>query len=365
MTTRSDYALIVIGAGIVGLSTAVAAAEAGVGPILCIDMHGVANTFGASGDGLRLFRLSYFEHSSYVPLLREAIEGWNSLGENLYVPAGAFYAGPADSSLITGSLESALQHEIEYEILSAKEAHQRIPKFALPENYLGFLEKEGGYVHSKRATQAMAVQAEKLGVHIVQDKVLQIQSQGLEWMVMCESGGYVAERLIVCAGAATSDLLPGLKPYLSREPHLVFWFDSPEWRDLPGFGIMNEAEEMLYGFPAVDAVPGVKVGGHHRFSYGSAVEQQQGIQDLTTRFMPGLSQTILARKSCDYDVSPDGHFMIGELEPGLTVACGFSGHGFKFGSVIGKVVFESPFDGLEDDLSFLDVNRFTSTSGLT
>ncbi len=363
--TRSDYALIVIGSGIVGLSTAVAAAKAKIGPILCLDMHGVANNVGASGDGLRLFRLSYFEHSSYVPLLRESIEGWKSLGQDLYVPAGGLYAGPPASLLVTGSLESALQHEIDYEILSSREVDQRFPRFTLPEDYLGFLETEGGYVHANRATKAMAQQAEKLGVQIVQDKVLQLQSIGSKWLVFGESGNYNAERVVVCAGPATADLVPGIAPFLEREPHIVFWFDSPDWTDLPGFGIMNEAEEMLYGFPAVDAVPGVKVGGHHRFSYGSPTEQQQGIQELTSRFLPTLSQTILARKSCDYDMSPDGHFMIGELDPGLTVACGFSGHGFKFGSAIGEVIFQAPCGSLDEDLSFLDVNRFTSTSGLT
>ena len=73
--------------------------------------------------------------------------------------------------------------------------------------------------------------------------------------------------------------------------------------------------------------------------------------------MPGLSPNILSRKTCDYDVSPDGHFMIGEVEPNLVVACGFSGHGYKFGSIIGDVIRECMHD-VPHELSFLDVNRY-------
>ena len=357
--------VVVIGAGVVGLSTAIQAALEVLDRVVCLDMHGVANSVGASGDGLRLFRLSYFEHAAYVPLLREAIEKWKGLGDDLYVPAGGLYAGPPESLLVTGSLESAMLHDIEYEILNSQDVSKRFPQFSLPHGYLGFLETEGGYIRSKRATMTLAKRAESLGVQIVQEKAMQIQSYGSKWMVLCENGHYIADRVMVCAGAATAELVPGLAPYLTREPHLVIWMDSPDWTELPGFGIMNEAEEMLYGFPAVDAVPGVKVGGHHNFSHGSASDQQRGIQDLTARFMPKLSPKVVARRQCDYDMSPDGHFMIGELEQGLTVACGFSGHGFKFGSVIGELVCHSAFDCLEDQLSFLDVNRFTSKSGLT
>ncbi len=361
----AEYDLIIIGAGIVGLSTAVEAAYQMPGKILCIDTHGVANSTGASGDGLRLFRLSYFEHGSYVPLLREAIESWNSLGEDLYVPVGGLYAGPADSVLVMGSLESALHHDIEHLLLTSSEVKKRYPQFDLPHEFVGFLEAEGGYLRAAKATRAMAAKAERLGVEVRVDRALGINPVGERWQVTTENSVCLCDQLVVAAGAATGDLIPKIGRYLSREAHLVAWFDTPEWSDLPGFGIMNEDEEMLYGFPAVDDYPGVKVGGHHRFSKNTLGQQEQGLVELTRRFMPNLSSSITHRRTCDYDVSPDGHFMIGRLEMGLTVACGFSGHGFKFGSMIGRVILDSCMGEFEDDLSFLDVSRFTSTSGLT
>lgn len=362
-TIRAE--VLIIGAGIVGLSTAVAAAYQCPGKVVCLDHQGVANTQGASGDGLRLFRLSYFEQAGYVPLLREAIEGWKSLGDDLYVPAGGLYCGLADGPLVSGSLESALHHEIDYELLEAREVRKRFPQFDIPDNYVGFLEREGGYVHSAKATRAMAEKAQRLGVNIFPDRALSIKPVGDSWLVTGESASYLVEHLVVAAGNETGKLVPTMSRYLNRETHLLTWFNSPELTDLPGFGIMDEEQEMLYGFPAVDDVPGVKVGGHYRFADSSLELQEEALVRLTGRFLPGLSREIVRRKTCDYDMSPDGHFMIGELEHNLTVACGFSGHGYKFGSVIGEVVLGSIMNEFEDDLSFLDVNRFTSKSGLT
>ena len=204
----------------------------------------------------------------------------------------------------------------------------------------------------------MAEKAERLGVEIKTEQTMGITPVGDRWMVTSESGNYVCDQLVVAAGAATADLVPALQPYLNREPHLVVWFDSPEWKDLPGFGIMDENEEMLYGFPAVDDKPGVKVGGHYRFENSALPAQEQRLVELTERFMPGLSRNIVHRRSCDYDVSPDGHFILGEVEPGLTVACGFSGHGFKFGSIIGKLLREFAMGECPEEYSFLDVARF-------
>ena len=355
--THSEFDLIVVGAGIVGLSTAVAASNQGVKRILCVDRHGAANSLGASGDGLRLFRLSYFEHSAYVPLLRAAIEGWRALDGGLYVPAGGFYAGPATSELVIGSIESAMEHDIDHRIFSAAEANTQFPRFRLPDDYVGFYESEGGYVRSADATKAMERKAVDCNVSFAMDAALSLTPVGQQWLVQCENGGYIADRVVVAAGNATGDLVPVVAPFLSRETHLLVWHDSQNWSDLPGFGIMNETGEMLYGFPSIDQVPGVKVGGHHRFSSGGIAEQEQGLAALTVRFLPDLSPNILSRKTCDYDVSPDGHFMVGEIEPGLVVACGFSGHGYKFGSIIGDVVWDAVFD-LPPEQSFLDVNRF-------
>jgi sarcosine oxidase len=355
-----EFELVIVGGGVVGLSTALAAAKSGVKSIICIDQHGVANSFGASGDGLRLFRLSYFEHPSYVPLLRQAIESWRQLGDSLYCPVGGFYAGPLKSELIQGSLESANRHSISHDILPAETARKLFPQFTLPQDYVVFVEQEGGYVRAAAGTIAIASAAQSLGVMIAEAQVLSLHPNGNKWVVEGSDFSVLADRVIVAGGYETSTLVPKLKPFLTKETHMLLWLeDSSHQYDIgPGFGIMNEEGEMLYGFPGVDDVPGVKVGGHHRFSSASIESQEERLLQLAGQYLPDLVGRILSKKTCPYDMTPDANFIFGEVEPGLSVACGFSGHGFKFGPVLGELAWQAATEGLPKDLGFLNFQRF-------
>jgi sarcosine oxidase len=355
-----EFELVIVGGGVVGLSTALAAAKSGVKSIICIDQHGVANSFGASGDGLRLFRLSYFEHPSYVPLLRQAIESWRQLGDSLYCPVGGFYAGPLKCELIQGSLESANLHNIDHDIMPVETARKQFPQFALPPDYVVFVEQEGGYVRAAQGTVAVGIAAQSLGVMIAEAQVMGLHPNGNKWVVEGSDFSVLADRVVVATGYETSDLVPKLKPFLTKEAHLLLWLEdlSHRYDEGPGFGIMNDMGEMLYGFPAVDDVPGVKVGGHHRFSSSSIERQEARLCELATQYLPSVSTNVLSKKTCPYDMSPDGNFMFGEIEPGLSVACGFSGHGFKFGPVLGNLAWQAANRNLPEELEFLDVSRY-------
>jgi sarcosine oxidase len=354
-----EFELIVVGAGVAGLSTALAAAKSGVRSILCLDQYGVANSHGASGDGLRLFRLSYFEHPAYVPLLRQAIESWRELGDDLYVPVGGFYAGPLNSELVQGSMESGNMHRIPHDVMPSVVAKAKFPQFTLPPDYVVFFESEGGFVRAAKGTHAIAEAVQKRDVEIRQAEVLQITSVGNRWLVEGDGFEYTGTKVIVAAGNDTGSLIPLLRPHLTMETHLMLWlkeFDSL-WENSPGFGIMNDGGEMLYGFPTVDEVPGVKIGGHHEFSSESLEGQENRLKQLAAKYLPSLSGEVLSRKSCHYDMSRDGNFIFGEVEPGLSVACGFSGHGFKFGPVLGELAWHAAIGDLPDELSFLSVKR--------
>jgi sarcosine oxidase len=359
MDGSGEFDLIVIGAGIAGLSTALTARKSGIKSVLCIDQHGVANSFGASGDGLRLFRLSYYEHPGYVPLLRQAIDRWNSLAGDIYCPVGGFYAGPLGSELMFGSLESSNLHGIPHDILPAMTAEKQFPNFRLPSDYAVFTEQQGGYIRAKIGTEAVGNAATECGVELLNAKVIGLEPYGNRWNVLGEDFRCRADCVIVAAGIDTGELVPNVATYLKKETHLLLWLEDQENRFAqgPGFGIMNDSGEMLYGFPAVDDIPGVKIGGHHQFSFASLEGQENRLLELAAEFLPSLSGKVLARKSCHYDMSPDGHFIFGEVEPGLSVACGFSGHGFKFGPILGELAWQAAVGNLDKDLSFLSVSR--------
>ncbi|HLP00242.1 MAG TPA: FAD-dependent oxidoreductase, partial [Fimbriimonas sp.] len=341
--------------GVVGLSTAIAAAKSGASRVAVMDPLAAGNDVWASGDETRLFRLSYFEHPSYVPLLRRAIEGWKSLGPDLLVQCGNLYGGALDSPLVAGSLAAAREQDLTFDLLTPSVVAERYPQFAIADDEVGYFEAEGGFLRAREATMALAAAATALGVTWLHENVTAVEPVGDRWSV----GSHTASQVIVAAGHHTSSLVMALSPFLSSREHFVFWLDSlVSTEGGPGFGFMNGAGEMLYGFPSQSVGQGIKVGGHCDVADGTYEDQLATITELTSRFLPGAGKTVLRSRSCFYDNSPDGNFIIGQIEPGLSVACGFSGHGYKFGSVIGDVVWQAANAGFPKDLSFLNVARY-------
>jgi glycine/D-amino acid oxidase-like deaminating enzyme len=348
-----NFHYIIIGAGIVGLSTALSAAKAGY-KVAIVDPFGINSLSNASTDESRLFRISYFENPAYVPLLIRAREEWMSLGKDLYVECGGFYAGPLDSELVDCSQRSAIENNLDFELFSQPEAQKRFPFFHLPDHFWAMYEPQAGYVRSLRATHTVAALAIEWGVQFVNNQVLGIEPKNEGWIVNAQDQNLFGNRIIVCSGIATSSLVPALSPFLVPEPHLLRWLvpdGSIDWTAAPGFGIMNEQNQMLYGFPGNAGIPGVKVGGHQSVDLDAQ-------QFLCKQHLRGLTTQICATRSCTYDMSPDGHFILGEVESGLSVACGFSGHGFKFGSVIGDLVLQAADNNLPKELQFLSISRY-------
>jgi sarcosine oxidase len=63
------------------------------------------------------------------------------------------------------------------------------------------------------------------------------------------------------------------------------------------------------------------------------------VRKFSPRF-PSLAGPIVKASTCLYTMTPDEHFIIGQHPRFATVsiACGFSGHGFKFAPVVGEIL---------------------------
>jgi sarcosine oxidase len=119
---------------------------------------------------------------------------------------------------------------------------------------------------------------------------------------------------------------------------------------------MEAPEGRFYGFP-VYGIPGFKLGKyHHR---GERVddpdhmdrechpEDEDVLREGIRRYFPDADGPTMAMKACLFTNSPDEHFIIDRLpdDPQVAIAAGFSGHGFKFASVIGEIMTELIIDG--------------------
>ena len=220
--------------------------------------------------------------------------------------------------------------------------------------------------HVRAAEAAGAV------VH-TQETVLDWEPQGGGVQVRTGRDTYTADRLVVTAGPWAAKLIPELAAYAVPERQVLGWF-QPERPELftpetfPVFGVLTE-EGRYYGFPSY-TVPGFKIGRSHHLEQKVDpdlmdrevhAEDEAILRQAVSRYFPLAAGELLDRKTCIYTNTPDEHFMIGVLpeHPQVSVAAGFSGHGFKFASVIGEIMADLAQEGeTEHDISLFRLDRF-------
>ena len=207
------------------------------------------------------------------------------------------------------------------------------------------------------------------------EKVLSWEPSGEGVKVESERGTYRAGRLVVTAGAWASKLVPELVDKAVPERQVLAWFqphDPALFRPetFPVFGIMVE-EGRFYGFPSY-GIPGFKLGRTHHLNQrvdpdtvdrDVHPEDEDLLREFTSRYLPKAAGPVLALKTCMFTNTPDGHFVI-DLHPEypqVSIAAGFSGHGFKFASVVGEIMADLAQHGsTSHDVSLFHQDRLAS-----
>src|SRR5215471_5317563 len=124
--------VIVVGLGAMGSSACYELGRRGQ-RVLGLEAFEPGHRLGSSHGESRVIRLAYYEHPNYVPLLRRAYTLWSELeresGETLMTLTGGLMIGTPESELVSGARASAIQHGLEYEMLSPNEVRERYPAF--------------------------------------------------------------------------------------------------------------------------------------------------------------------------------------------------------------------------------------------
>jgi len=107
---------------------------------------------GSSHGVTRIIRMAYFEHPSYVPLLRRSYELWRELqqtvGEQLLHITGSVDAGVAGGRIVEGSRRSCEQHGLAHEMLTSADLSRRFPGYRLRPDMMAVLQPDGGFLSS-------------------------------------------------------------------------------------------------------------------------------------------------------------------------------------------------------------------------
>ena len=372
-----SYDAIVIGVGGMGSAAVYHLARRGL-QVLGLEKYSIPHEMGSSHGYSRMIRYTLQEHPSYVPLVRRSYELWHEMeetaGEELMVTTGSIRAGAPDSPFFLNAQEACDLHSIPYEILTASEVNKRFPGYRFPEEISSVYQADGGFLLPERCIVTHVQAAERAGADVhSQETVLDWEVRGDGVQVRTDRDTYTAGRLVVTAGPWAANLVPELAAYAVPERQVMGWF-QPKHPELyaadafPVFGVFTE-EGRYYGFPS-HAVPGFKIGRAHHLLQKvdpDAIDREVHPEDedilrqVVNRYFPLAAGKLLDGKTCMYTNTPDGHFMIGTLDgqPQVSVAAGFSGHGFKFASVIGEIMADLAQNGAtEHDINLFRLDRF-------
>src|SRR5262245_31333918 len=138
--------------------------------VLGLERYAPGHDRGSSHGATRIIRLGYFEHPSYVPLLRRSYELWRELeaacGRQLLHVTGIAEIGAPGSALVQGTLAAAKLHALSHEVLTAAEMMRRYPAFRLPADYVAVVQPDGGFLEVEPAIAAQIELAKAAGARI-------------------------------------------------------------------------------------------------------------------------------------------------------------------------------------------------------
>jgi sarcosine oxidase len=373
--------VVILGVGGMGSAAAYHLAKRGLS-VVAIEQFQPGHDRGSSHGLSRIIRLAYFEHPSYVPLLRRAFKLWRELEEEsrerLLHVTGAIDAGPPGSRVVEGSLESCRVHDLPHELLTGRELHQRFPGYSLPDAYRAVFQPDGGFLEPERCIQAHVRLAARHGATMRYGARVQDWKQDRDGVVvMLDHAEIRAKQLVLSAGAWTPKVVPSLAPLLQPERQVVGWFgvNEPTAFALGSFPVfvMTTPDGHFYGFPE-HGVPGFKIGKYHHRAEAIDPDAMRRspdptdeavLRDCVSTCFPGADGPLLRASTCIFTNTPDEHFIIDRLPgtPQALVVSACSGHGFKFCSVVGEIVADLVADGsTKHDLSLFKLDRFKGTA---
>ena len=376
----SHYDVIVIGVGAMGSSACYQLARRGM-RVLGLEQFDIPHALGSSHGQSRMIRLAYYEHPDYVPLLKRAYELWHELeaisGQALLHITGGVYIGPREGEVVAGSLGAARQHGLAHEVLDHRELGRRFSQFQVPENYVALFEPQAGFLLPERTVGAYAEAALRASAELHgREPVIDWSANERKVTVRTPRGTYHADKLVLCGGAWSGRLLTDLGVHLKVTRQVLGWV-WPKEPDLfalgrlPVWAIDRLDGTIYYGFPMMSDMPGLKIAHHgpgsitdpDRVARDPLPGDEETFRPVLRNMIPAADGPLLSMKVCLYTNSPDHHFIIDRhpLHDRVTIACGFSGHGFKFASVVGEILADYTISGATAlPAGFLGLRRFAA-----
>ncbi len=368
------YDAIVIGAGGMGSATAYHLAKAGA-DVLVLEQFQRGHTFGSSHGETRIIRF-FYDKPFYTELMKTAYSEWrdleSALGKQLLFITGSVSLGKSGNQYTTAVRQSLDAAGVESEWWDVKQLAKKFPQFRVSNDMDILWQKDTGFLYASECVLTHLQLAEQHGAKVYENTpVAQIEWQEDIPAVYIENGQFRGRKVVVTAGAWTSSLLKELNLPLTVTKQQVCYYKPSdiamfEPNRFPVFTEITSENEFMYGMPYFGR-NGVKVARH---GMGQAVSpdtcnripDSDYIQRMDTylgKRVPELGSTVHA-EVCLYTETPDEDFVIDVHSdcPDILIAAGFSGHGFKFCPLVGRIMSELALNGKTAfDISPFQISR--------
>ena len=357
-----NFDVIIIGAGGVGSAAAYYLAKAKQ-RVLLLEQFNINHQKGSSYGYSRVIRYAY-DNPIYVNLMRSAYPLWFALEkeakETLYIKTGELDFGNMNAPSLQQVADSMEREKIDYENLNAAKINQRFPQFNIPETMEGIYQEDTGILKASACILTHLKLAKNYGAIIQENSpVIRINSNQEIVTLKTHQETYTSQSLIIAAGSWTKQILIplGLNLPLTIMPcQLAFFKVQNTQKFMPGefpiflAHLVGEYGQFPYGLPACGH-QGLKLSTFYGWdtvesinevNYTPSLAWIETLRTFLKQYLPTANGELIETRRCLYTMTPDKHFII-DYHPNynnILIAAGFSGHGFKFTNLVGKILTE-------------------------
>jgi sarcosine oxidase len=343
---------------------------------LLLEQFQLDHKWGSSHCFSRIIRYAY-DHPAYIAMARAVYPMWQALSEEVGEPliqiTGGLDFGRLSHQQFADTRQAMLDMHIPFEELSPAEVRYRYPQFQLDDDMVALFQADAGLVRPSASVIHHTRRAQALGAEFIEENpVLSITVHPDSVTVHTEKGVFSAAKLVIAAGSWAGPLLQTLGLNLPLQPtrQPIYLFQADEayragpmpiyigWGEATFYGIGSWGDS---GFKCARHGDGQPVTPETVDRVPDAQSESE-VRAFLGRHIPAMAQRPLVEgRVCLYTMTPDEHFILDThpTHPHIAFGAGFSGHGFKFATLIGKILVDlankTPIDL---DLSLFRVERF-------
>lgn len=379
--TKPKLNVAVIGAGAFGGWTALHLLEAGA-RVTLIDAWGPGNSRASSGGETRVMRGTYGPDQPYTETAAHAMKLWTKYERRwkrrfLHRTGVLWMAAPTDDAYERGSLKPMRQAKIPFQELSVAAMKKRWPQINFEGIGWGIFEPESGYLDARASCQAVVDAFIAQGGTYRQAAALPdgLENAPVRALALSDGSHIKEDAYVFACGPWMGRLFPktiGNKVQATKQEIFFFGAAAGDLRfnseNLPVWG--DHRDHFFYGIPG-SGRRGFKVADDTRGPLFDPTngertvspELLRGVREYLAFRFPGLRDAPLVEtRVCQYEETPDGHFIL-DRHPraeNVWLLGGGSGHGFKHGPAVGEIMAELVL-GRREPEPFWQLARFAKS----